>query len=273
MSEQPGENQKSCPQCGRSNPPDARFCNECGRSFSADYIPNGAFDEKRSRPLDPTAFRPDALLGADCFGDISAADAARAIGKNEKYYLPVFEKLSHSGKMGRFHVAAFFFGGGWMLYRKQYCSGAVVLSLQLLLRAASLVFSYLYTLPALREAYAAAGVTASQNTVTQEQSAAVLRALGELSARQTLLCCLPLLFSLLGLLCSVVVAINANKWYFRHITDLVASVGRLPFTAPEERSAELSRRGGVNLPLAVCLLVCWMILYNYSGTVIAAIFS
>ena len=78
-----------------------------------------------------------------------------------------------------------------MLYRKQYVSGAIVLSLQLLLRAATLVFGYLYTLPVLRGAYAAAGVTASQSTVTQEQSAAVLQALAELPAGQVLLCCLP----------------------------------------------------------------------------------
>lgn len=273
MTGQTDENRKNCPQCGRSNAADARFCSGCGRPFSADYMTGSTFDEKRSRPLDPVTFRPDAPMGADCFGDISAADATRAVGKNEKYYLPVFERLCHSGRMGRFHLAALFFGGGWMLYRKQYVSGAIVLSLQLLLRAATLVFGYLYTLPVLRGAYAAAGVTASQSTVTQEQSAAVLQALAELPAGQVLLCCLPLVFSVLGLLCSVVVASNANRWYFRHVTRLVGLIDKQPFATPEERSAELSRRGGVNLPLAGCLLVCWMILYNYSGTIISAIFS
>ena len=273
MAGQTDEKRKNCPQCGRGNALDARFCVGCGRPFSADYVTDGAFDEKRSRSLDPAAFRPDAPMGADRFGGISAADAARAVGKNEKYYLPVFERLSHSQKTGRFHLAALFFGGGWMLYRKQYASGAIVLSLQLLLRALTLVSGYLYTLPILRGAYAAAGVTASQSTVTREQSEAVLRALAGLSAGGLLLCCLPLIFSVMGLICSVVVASNANRWYFHHVTKLVEQADKQPFVTPEERGAELSRRGGVNLPLAGCLVVCGMILYKYSGTIISAIFS
>ena len=240
MAGQTDEKRKNCPQCGRGNASDARFCVGCGRPFSADYVTDGAFDEK-AKPfaLDSAAFRPDAPMGADRFGGISAADAARAVGKNEKYYLPVFERLSSfQNERSRLHLAALFFGGGWMLYRKQYASGAIVLSLQLLLRALTLVSGYLYTLPILRGAYAAAGVTASQSTVTREQSEAVLRALAGLSAGGLLLCCLPLIFSVMGLICSVVVASNANRWYFRHVTKLVEQADKQPFVTPEERGAE-----------------------------------
>lgn len=272
MNGQDGE-RKICQQCGRSNPADALFCIGCGRPFAAENMPDGSFDEKRSRPIDPAAFQPDGLLGADCFGDVSAADMTRLVGKNTKYYLPVFERMSHSKRAGRFHFPALIFGGGWMLYRKQYFSGAVVLVLQILLRAASTVCGYLYSLPILRSIYAAAGVTSSQTTITQEQSYEITAGFMALPKEQILLCCSPLLFSLLGLVISVIVAVKANRWYFRHLKKLADTVNGKNFAVREDRGAELTRRGGTNLPLVICLLVCYFILNNYSDAILTAFFS
>ncbi len=273
MTEQSAEERKICPQCGHSNPHDAVFCSGCGRPFALHNVQGSAFDEKRSQPIDPATFQPDSLLGADRFGEVSVADVTRLVGKKAGYYLPVFEQLQHSKKVGRFHFSAFVFGGGWMLYRKQYLFGALVLALQFVLQAAALIFGYLYTLPIVQGVYAAAGITANQSTITQEQSAAVMQGLSQISTEQTLLSLSPVLFWGLGLALAVVIGTYANRWYFRHVVHTANRVNQQLFTTPEEKNAEMVRCGGVNIPLAICLFVCYFIVNNYSGAIVSILFS
>ena len=48
---------------------------------------------------------------------IEAGDVAKFVQANTPYYMGRFLNLS-AFKRGRFHFAAFLFGGGWFLYRK-----------------------------------------------------------------------------------------------------------------------------------------------------------
>lgn len=124
-----------CPKCGQELTPQARFCTRCGadlqnlvqQSAPAPEPPKvetstSAPGGSRSEPVKaesemqkasvPEEKRPESSFDS-CDGDRWAA----AVGKNQAYYLPEFQKIQ-SGEKSRFNWAAFLLGPALCFYRK-----------------------------------------------------------------------------------------------------------------------------------------------------------
>lgn len=116
-----------CPKCGKtiSGGAEARFCAACGHQFYQ-------ADNKRSdQPLPPTFLDEKADSPAGIDYDLY-------VQQNTAYYIERFLALKQSGKNKSWNWSAFLFAPFWMLYRKMYTYGFVLLALCLLV---SLVFS------------------------------------------------------------------------------------------------------------------------------------
>lgn len=253
---------KQCPRCGYRNPPDAAFCSGCGFSFG------GAAPAQPTQRFDRTVFDPTLnFSGESDFEDIPAADVARLVGANTSYYMPVFARIrAHSGS--RFHFCALLFGGAWMLFRKQYKTGAVVLALQLLLRVLQYWVMYALYVPLMQQVAAAAGVDLSTGSVTMEQFAVLSRQIQQLPRGQMLQLALPVLVGLAGLIFSIVIGCCANRWYYRHT---LRTARRIRAEKAEACAESELLAGGVNRPLGMTMLLCALIWSLFSDRILAVI--
>lgn len=144
---EPQTTTRRCPHCGFDNPEFAEFCGHCGRP-----IPelNNASDKSDAPPRGPAApfgipfgestyvpFRaavqntggvdPEAEIGGE-----KAEDVARVVGRNQHYYMPAFQKFEQTGKSTKWNWAAFILTPFWLLYRKCYLTGGLMLLFSLL---------------------------------------------------------------------------------------------------------------------------------------------
>lgn len=252
---------KLCPRCGYRNRQDAAFCSGCGLAFSDQG--DNPFRASNGMPFgfDPSAFNPDINFSSDAdFEDVPAADMVRLVGKNTLYYLPVFSRLRAMDR-SRFHFCALLFGGGWMLYRKQYVRGAITLAIQLLLQALQMVALFFVYLPMYIDLLAQVGVDyATATVITPEQAIALTELLVQSGSGAMFKLMLPLIIGFISIVYSVVIGFKANAWYYRDTLRKGRKL-RAMYTASEEQLAEEeTARGGVNMPLGICLLVCGSIL-------------
>lgn len=135
-----------CKTCGTWYSDDVNFCRQCGTALDGGEAPKAA--EPVSQPVSepvsqPVYVRTDA--GESVYGDEEAdvvivgarsyespaADArdvrAQLVGAKADHYLPKFEKMEQTNSFISWNWPAFLIGAAWMLYRKMYVIGAVVL--------------------------------------------------------------------------------------------------------------------------------------------------
>lgn len=142
-----------CSRCGTINPDQAIFCQVCGNQVSNKNInqeqenpmftPNlGAnFNNEfpnSSMPLNPF-ISPFAGVSPDEEIDgVKAKELAIFVGNNSHYFLPKFKMLSQTkNKFKSINWGAFFFTGGYFLYRKMYALGIITILFQILLQIPS----------------------------------------------------------------------------------------------------------------------------------------
>ena len=142
---------RRCPHCGFDNPAFAEFCGHCGRpvepavSNEPDEQPRNASTPFGGMPFPGGTFReftyvpfranvqntggvdPEAEIGGE-----TAADVARTVARNERYYMPAFQKFEQTGKTAKWNWAAFIFTPFWLLYRKCHLMGGLTLMFSLL---------------------------------------------------------------------------------------------------------------------------------------------
>lgn len=140
---------RRCPHCGFDNPRFAEFCGHCGRPIPTVSDQPDEPSRNASAPFGvppfPGSFReftyvpfhaptqntggvdPEAEIGGE-----TASDMATAVGRNEHYYMPTFAQFEQSGKSTKWNWAAFIFTPFWLLYRKCYLTGALMLLFSLL---------------------------------------------------------------------------------------------------------------------------------------------
>lgn len=254
---------KQCPRCGYQNSADAAFCNGCGFSFGS------AAQSQPTQRFDPTIFDPTInFSGESDFEDVPATDVARLIGTNTSYYMPVFARI-RANDSGRFHFCALLFGGAWMLFRKQYKSGAVVLAVHLLLRVLQYWATYALYLPVMRQVAHAAGIDLTAGAVDTTQLAAMTMQIRQLPIDQKLLLMLPVLIAGAGLIFSIVIGCCANRWYYRHI---LRTARRIRTQGATESCAEAEiRAGGVNRLLGLIMLLCVLVWSMCADRILAII--
>lgn len=144
-SEPAADGMRRCPHCGALNPEFAEFCAHCARPLETEdwsqavpprpeAPPPPAQDGENGTPYreyTPFFVPPVDPLGGipktEQIGSESVADVAAAVGQNTAYYIPRFFHFSHGGSRISWNWAAFLLTPYWLLYRKNYLSGGLML--------------------------------------------------------------------------------------------------------------------------------------------------
>ena len=254
---------KTCPKCNCKNDTKEAFCRNCGFHFYGYERETYKYDEARQRPPSHSALDPLNGVGSGAMLDgVPAGDLAKFVGPNTMYYMPIFHRVAHIKKARRFNFAAFVFTGAWMLYRKQYKRGAIFFLLFLLLEAVSLFVTYSYSAPLSRQILERAGVEISHLfALTAQQQMEMMNGFFALSPSQLILFFLPTGIRIVKLALSLWIGGCANKWYYQFCIERVKEINKNA-ASTEEFNEELVRKGRINLPLTLCLLVCFFI-WNY----------
>lgn len=158
---------KICPHCGQQNTEFAEFCSRCGQELPASdwtsappsggnpyqappsqppyggQAPYGSAQPPYGQQVPPYGrpggygeYTPFRMPVFDPYGgvpheetieDVSAEDLVTFTGSNSAYYLPKFYKMSRGGSKCVWNWASFFLTPYWLLYRKNFLSGILVL--------------------------------------------------------------------------------------------------------------------------------------------------
>ena len=283
------EETRRCPRCGKENSRYSLFCDHCGMSLSDDppVGPQNNYGQFRDAPprqgpgvprqgtspnQAPTGFPQGSFFGGGPFvldpmggvnpsepiDDVPAGEVAKLVQNNTTYYLPVFMNYKRNHR-NRFNFCAFFCTGGWFLYRKQYKWGTILTAIMILIYGFSTYFSYA-SQDILLNLMSQAGFSDSMSLLSMGQPYDKLR---ELLFQQSfwtqITIFLPHILGLLQFVVMIIVGFNANKMYLKHCVRKIRRIHEL-CPAPEERAVQLQNQGGVNTAIAVCMLICYMIL-------------
>lgn len=263
---------KECPRCHAMNEEEALFCKECGQSLH--YYSKTAENTAQNPPppgpgpfpgappfpgrasQDPNApFDPLGGVSPDAqFDGVSAANLAKAVQTNVRYYIFVFARIKTFGR-SRFNFAAFFFGGAWYLFRKHYLLGTVFLLSHLALTAGTVLLQTLYVLPLLYSLDPGLAGNVSFYQINQ-----LVPKIMSLGGVQTFLCLLPLIFSAARIALRIVMGAKANRLYLNRCVRVVkeAAADHTGFASPEEK---IRKTGGVNAPLITGLMIAYIAVY------------
>ncbi|MDD5952336.1 MAG: RING finger protein [Oscillospiraceae bacterium] len=269
---------KACPFCQGLNEEDAVFCSHCGRALSEpgpqqngnpQGQPYGAPPFNGQQPFNgQPPFGGQPFPGANTFhispqdeleDGVTYGEAAQVVRSNVPFYMMVFYRIKNLNR-NRFNFAAFFFGASWLLYRKQYKTAGIFIGINAVLTAASLLVSTFVSGPILQNIYNNLGIT-DNTLVTNTLMNQVSDAIRALDTGHLLLLALPMVFSLMALIVNIVLGAKANRWYLNHCVQTAKRV-RQEATTPMEQEAAYQKRGGVNMALAMALLVIY-VLANY----------
>ena len=246
-----------CKKCGTHNEEDLFFCKKCGNPLS-ENIPrqsNNPYTTQTSGAppfgnIGQNIFVIDPLGGVNPetdFGDgVTAGECAKYVKQSTQYFITVFNSIKKFAK-SRFNFCAFFFGGGYLLYRKMYSLGALITAFQAFVIGAGYYFTS-------TEAY-----NNFFNAFYIGDLASYTHHFGNLSDLETILLSGYLISTVLVLVIIIVLGICANKMYFKHCKKQVIRIKSKDLISGD-KDKELSKKGGVNMPLAMSLLVSYLIL-------------
>jgi len=258
----------ACPSCGKANDADAFFCKFCGSPLSAqDQQPprvqgfpfSGAYGgQQKGADASIPFMDPMGGIPADTvFGDgVTAGETAKYVKQNTAYYVRVFQKICTTNR-SKFNFGAALFSGGFLLYRKMYKIGSFITAIQLSLMIMSIyvqiAFSSLFT------------QTSNALKISTE---GFLQYFAKLSYSQMLILTLPDIANMMNLIIMIVVGLTFNRLYFKHCREQIV---RIKSETPDNENPDtvLQTKGGVNIPLAISLLVTYFIISYLPGIISA----
>ena len=231
---------RTCPRCGAENPDSALFCNTCGMPLSVPNQPNAQtppYSAQQGPNGMPQGFGPmpfnmfaqvQSVPPEEEIEGIQAQEYAAYVGRNAHYFLLRFREIARS-KTKIINWSAFFFQGGYFLYRKMYGTGILIFLIQLLVSLPQ----YLMTYQAMTSA----------STLMPSDSFASITAI-------SMVC------QLLALALRFVCGFFANTLYMRHCQKHIIKA-RAATSSPEECRALLTKKGSVATKLIVTLLISY----------------
>lgn len=282
QSEQENTKTKKCRFCGHMNDENAVACEQCGRSF-IEYQYQNMNDDGGNPNQDFEGFpggfgggmpiKIDLMAGVkpdEDFDGVSGEELSKYVKNNTIYYMGIFKRIKDTGK-SRFNFAAFLFGGGWMLYRKKYVSGGILTAIMAVLAMTMTYVTYFVSASVL-------------DTVAQGLNQAYPRgytvidffnAICQLPFDQGLIAILPYALSFLNFVIMLIIGFTANRSYYKFVIKQIKSIKAEQSIAITEGASDdsqvsesnkkalnekLMEKGGTNNALAVCLLVCDLLL-------------
>lgn len=278
-----------CPRCGFMNTDHALFCEHCGQSLAQDQAagtqgtppagssPQAGFPYNQGRPgaypPPPGSYPPGGFPGAPApffysqtnipgpnepIDGIPSGEMAKFVQSNVQYYLPVFMNLKKFGK-NRFNFSAFLFPGAWLLYRKLYRLGSFVTAVMFSLYIASAWVTQHFLTPIYQSLFLQTGITGDTLTPSNDQIEKLMDLIAAMPANQIFLLMVPTMIFLIQLIFMLTVGFSGNRLYLK---NCVGKIGKIHKETghPAEASIRMQEEGGINIPLAIGMGICYLIL-------------
>ena len=254
------EKAKVCPKCGKVNESDCFFCKYCGTSLDGRSQTDTHNDQasagspfgagQAGNPMFANLVDPlGGVPGDTDLGDgVTAGEAAKYVKQNTPYFIRIFSNIKNFNR-SKFNFAAAIFTGGYLLYRKMYKIGAVLLVLQLSMMILEMYLTITYSslFTEFSKIYANAG---DMTQMLSNYSAFVEKS----SATDLLVIYLPTLIDLARIAMMIVVGLCTNRMYMTHCKKKIIEIKNNTADG-ENPETVLQTKGGVNVALAVSLLV------------------
>lgn len=252
-----------CPHCGRHNSKDNVLCIHCGKML---YLQDTEPKTNNGDAAEQTPFMGmngtipfvviDPMGGVtpeEDFEGVSGAELAKTVKVNTPYYMSIFKTIKETG-ISKFNFAALVFGGGWLLYRKQYLKGGIITAITALLVIVQDFLSY---------GYAADIWKAVQNNLENAHVVAAnittyMTELFKFSTGEIIIALLPYICSFAVFIISIVLGFTANKAYYKFLIKKIK--GFKQEKSEDELTQVLDEKGGVNRGIAYTLLICELVI-------------
>lgn len=275
--EEPKDEAVICKNCGTKNVSEAVYCNKCG-SLLSDEMPNGPFDPNNKIPktpfqtvypnqTHPMTFVIDVMGGyrkeEPVADDISAGELFEIVKTNQPYYMTVFHNKQYFGK-NKFNFCAFLFSGGWLLYRKVNKLGIILTSIVGLFLIIETYLSYAVISPLMVETFSSLGIDISQG-IAYSDMFTLSEHLLTTSPETMLIMCIPSILNFIRIIIMVICGIKGNSWYFEECKKKIKKIKSKTDKNSPSYHEMLYKEGGVNTAVAVCLLICNMIIDYIPG--------
>ncbi len=262
-----------CKVCGNINPEGNFFCTKCrtpltditknqqrrtvDNTSSKDTsdspfsgFPFGGFDSDSGNIGNFPGFRYDPMAGVapDCEFEngAKAGEVAKYVKQNTGYFMQVFNKIKNSGR-SRFSFVGLIFGGGYLLYRKQYLLGTILT----LIMGACLIF-YTYSSLEIYKELSSQGLTGSTSSQLQQF-------LMEKLQQRDPLVILTVITQFINYAIHIFCGIFANRLYYNFCCKQVNKIKTLAKDTTQSDN-ELQTKGGVNMALGTSLLTVWILI-------------
>lgn len=261
----------TCPNCKHENPKATFYCNKCGyplneqdRNNSANQNAQQPFNSQQTYNQNqnippfgfggagmPSAFDPMAGLKNDqpIAENVNAGEMAKFVGKNTFYFLRIFNNIKTFGN-SKFNFSAFIFSGIYFLYRKMIGLGIIISFLYIALTVGEMFIQLLPEYQSLIDS-----VLNMQNSSQLFYSFSMS---SQLSTNELLFLYSPFVFSALKGVLMIICGLTANRSYYKHCTKKINEIKNKNENTNINKALETS--GGVNLPLAVCFAITYMII-------------
>lgn len=261
----------TCPKCKQENEKTKFYCDNCGYPLSEQDRKNTAGqnnqqnqqNQQNSAPFNQNmppfgfgapvinAFDPLAGLKSDdeIAENVKVGEMAKFVGKSTQYFLTVFNRIK-SKNGTRFNFSAFIFSGFYFLYRKMYGLGII---LSLLIIALTVGETFIMLMPEYQNVASAVNEMYTSSLFFSAETLYSQFTLQELG-----LYMLPsfLLMTRVGIM--LLCGFNANRVYCKHCTKKINAVKSK--SDGVDINKELESNGGVNIALAICFGVAYMII-------------
>lgn len=264
--EKSSEHTVKCPVCKAENSDDSLFCKRCAtpltngkadKSSSEDENSGNGFQGMPFMHMGAIPFQQFTVLkGDDDIGQgVKAKEAEKLVQKNVPFYMMLFTRIKRFGA-SRFSFVGFLFTGAWYLYRKQYLRGAVISVITALTMILSAVFTpfFMQTFESIEANLKTANTYVTSNAIFNE--------VFKLPVDQQIAFFIPLIAMILTFAIRVYCGFTANRSYYNHCIKKINRL-KLENETSQKLNPVLEKKGGVDIGIAICVVVCYIII-NYA---------
>ncbi len=262
----------ACKHCGAKNPGSAFFCSRCGGALHENTNNNNnntqstgpAYGQAARNQASNQNSAPytngqnvvifDPLGGIDPetdLGDgVTVSEAAKYVKQNTAYFCRVFNNIKSISR-SKFSFCGALFGGAYLLYRKMYKIGALITAIQVAIVIFTTYLSYYLQSSGVLEKIAQA--------YTKTDINAIFNHIGSLGTYDMIMLFLSVFleFSLIGI--GLIIGFNVNRMYFKHCKKQINKI-KNNVSEPSQLEPKLQKSGGVNISIAISLLISYVIL-------------
>lgn len=153
--QQSGPSVVYCAKCGSPNANTSSFCSKCGNRLTTTAAQGSTFQQTNPSSTNPYTYATQQGLtyyqsgSTASFGYSSTgidADIEKLVSAKSEYYLPKFQEMKAQNKKTSWNWPAFLITPYWMIYRKMYAYGAVVLGVSFVLSLLGATIGFLLSL-------------------------------------------------------------------------------------------------------------------------------